>query len=187
MDGRQVNTVARYPRIITVSAFTLLMDFNRGLFPLSGPFRRASPTPAFGADIPRALASPEVRDRRAAGMRPGSGHRRGDGSGATQPEEFFEKPSRDDKPEPPIGHPPRVHRFDPRWTGAAALRSGLAQAPSRAYDLPHNRPRKRRRRRRPSRRFRFTGPGSPAMIRAQIIPQRIQKRRPRCRKQGDHG
>jgi len=28
-------------------------------------------------------------------------------------------------------------------TGVAALRRGLAQAPSRAYDLLHNRPRKR--------------------------------------------
>jgi len=163
------------------------MHFNRGLFPLSGPLGARVPRLRSEPTFPRAFASPEVRDRRAVGMTPGSGHRRGDGSGATQPEELFEKPSRDDKPEPPIGHPPRVHRFDPRWTGAAALRSRLAQAPSRAYDLPHNRPRKRRRRRRPSRRFRFTGPGSPAMIRAQIIPQRIQKRRPRCRKRGDHG
>jgi hypothetical protein len=138
-----------------------------GPLPAFRAVRRASPR----LRSERALASPGVRDRRAERMRPGPGHRHRDGSGATQPEELFEKPSRGDKPEPPIGHPPRVHRFDPRWTGAAALRSGLAQAPSRAYDLPHNRPRKRRRRRRPFRRFRFTGPGSPAMIRAQIIPQ----------------
>jgi len=60
-------------------------------------------------------------------MRPGSDHRRGGGSGATQLEEFFEKPSRGDEPEPPIGHPPRFHRFDPWLTGAAALRRRLAQ------------------------------------------------------------
>ena len=186
MDGRKVSTVARYPRIITVSAFTLLMDFNRGLFPLSEPFDARVHACVRSRHSAR-LHRPEREIVGLRGLRPGPGHRHGDGSGATQPEELFEKPSRDDKPEPPIGHPPRVHRFDPRRTGAAALRSGLAQAPSRAYDFPHNRPRKRRRRRRPSRRFRFTGPGSPAMIRAQIIPQRIQKRRPRCRRQGDHG
>ncbi len=38
MDGQKVNAVARYPRIFTVAAFTLLIDFNRVLSPLSEPF-----------------------------------------------------------------------------------------------------------------------------------------------------
>src|SRR5437899_1240226 len=75
-------------------------------------------------------------------MGPGSDHHGSDGSGATQLEELFKKSSRDDESEPPIGHPPRFHRFDPWLARAAALRGGLAQAPSRAYDLLHNRPRK---------------------------------------------
>ena len=113
MDGQKVSTVARYPRIITVSAFTLLMHFNRGLFPLSGPL---------GARVPRLRSEPTFRApwrrlKSEIGRAEGMSHRRGDGSGATLPEELFEKPSRDDKPEPPIGHPPRVHRFDPCWTG----------------------------------------------------------------------
>lgn len=36
-------------------------------------------------------------------------HRRGGTSRALQPEELVEKPPRGDKPEPPIGHPPRTH------------------------------------------------------------------------------
>ena len=82
-----------------------------------------------------------MRDRRL-GDKSRVGGRRGDGSGAAQPEEFIEKSSRDDKPEPPIGHPPRFHRFDPWLAEAAALDRGIAASPSRAYDLLHNRRRK---------------------------------------------
>jgi hypothetical protein len=63
--------------------------------------------------------------------------------GTTQPEKLFEKSPRDDEPEPPKGHPPRFHRFDPWLAEAAALRRGLTHLPSRTYDLLHNRPRKR--------------------------------------------
>jgi len=42
------------------------------------------------------------------------GCRCGNRSGAAQPEKLFEKAPRDDKSEPPKGHSPRCHRFDPR-------------------------------------------------------------------------
>jgi hypothetical protein len=86
------------------------------------------------------------------------GRRRGDGSGTTQLEELFEKPPRDDEPEPPIGHPPRFHGFIlANW--AAALRRGLAQAPSPASCFTTGRENARRRRRLFCR-FRFTGPAA---------------------------
>ena len=65
-------------------------------------------------------------------------------SGATQLQKLLEESSRDDKPEPPICHPPRFHRFDPCDQGGRTAPAGLAPAPSRAYDLLHNRPRKTR-------------------------------------------
>jgi hypothetical protein len=127
MNGEKVNSVTRYPRICTVDAFTLLIDFNPAPFPVSEPFgariRAFAPKRHFArlgiAGNERSSAGDEIR---------GDG-RRGDGSGATQPEEFFEESSRDDKPEPPIGHPPRFHRFDPWLAGAASLGRGIAASP----------------------------------------------------------
>ena len=68
MGGRMVNAVARYPRIFTVVAFTLLMDFNRVLSPAFRARSARESTPPFRRNIPHALASPGVRDRRAEGM-----------------------------------------------------------------------------------------------------------------------
>ena len=114
------------------------------------------------------------------------GRHRGDGSGAREPEEFFEKASRGDEPEPPIGYPPRFHRSSLQ-TEAAARHRRLAQASPRAYELLHNRPQKHDAATRHFRRFRFTGPGSLAMIEAQNHPATNSKRRRRCRRQRDHG
>src|SRR5438046_3010150 len=55
MHGQKVNAVARYPRISTVTPFTLLIDFNRVLFRF--PSRSAL----------RATAPPGMRSRRAEG------------------------------------------------------------------------------------------------------------------------
>jgi hypothetical protein len=120
-EYQKVNAVARYPRIFTVDAFTLLIDFNRSLS-ASQPFG-ASPRLRSDATFRAPSHRPEgkivgLRDK--ARIRPIA---RGDGSRASQLEEFFKKSSRDDKPEPPIGHPPRFHRFDPcrlRWPRVTA-------------------------------------------------------------------
>ena len=60
-------------------------------------------------------------------------------------QETLKKPARGDKPEPPIGHPPRTHLSHPHRPGRLTRGRGLAQPPAYPYDLLHNYPWKHRR------------------------------------------